>query len=80
MPIELTLYGTSHCHLCEQAEAVLLPFVAASQCQVELIDIAEDESLLTLYGTRIPVLRHGPTGITLDWPFDSSAVARLLQE
>lgn len=77
--LELVLYETSHCHLCEQAEVVLTPFVAAGGCQVELLDIAEDEHLLARYGTSIPVLLHPATGRELCWPFDGKQVAAFLQ-
>ena len=70
--VHLYLYGTYACHLCEQAEALLLPLVEQGYTVVELIDISEDESLLERYGVRIPVLG----GRDLDgnwqelpWPF-----------
>ena len=38
---ELTLYGTSACHLCEQAEALLANLLASHpQWQIEVVDIA----------------------------------------
>ena len=77
--LALVLYGTSHCHLCEQAEVVLMPFVASGSCQVELCDIAQDESLLARYGTSIPVLMHPETGRELRWPFDGKQVVSFLQ-
>lgn len=33
-------------------------------------DIADDDRLITLYGTRIPVLRSHKSGDELGWPFD----------
>ena len=68
----IELYGTACCHLCDEAEVVLkLTGVHAVQ-----IDIAEDDSLLEKYGTRIPVLRYA--GAELVWPFDAGAVIRFL--
>jgi len=45
---------------------------------VELVDIAESESLNETYGLRIPVLRRTDTGAELDWPFDAGQVVVFL--
>jgi len=71
----LVFYGTSNCHLCEQAKATLRGMGLAA----EHIDIAEDDSLLERYGTRIPVLRRADNDEELGWPFDAAAVARFLR-
>jgi len=73
MPV-LILYGTSNCHLCEQAEATL----RGMELAVDHVDIAEDDSLLLRYGTRIPVLRRADNDLELGWPFDTAAVRRFL--
>lgn len=66
---ELVLYGTSACHLCELAEQLLAGVMAEyPDMVVELIDIAEDDALVDLYGTKIPVLERGD-GELLCWPF-----------
>ena len=78
MPPECQLLGTLGCHLCEVAEGVLLPFVEHGLL-VELIDIAERESWVDIYGLRIPVLRRVDTGAELNWPFESDQVADFLQ-
>lgn len=70
----LVLYGTSCCHLCEQAEAVLREAGVAAQH----IDIADDDGLLEKYGVRIPVLRRADSGAELGWPFDVADVAQFL--
>lgn len=72
----LALYGTSGCHLCEQADALVRGAVAVAFRPVE---IADDADLLERYGRRIPVLRRLDTGEELDWPFDAAAVQRLLE-
>ncbi|MCJ8206505.1 glutaredoxin family protein [Pseudomonas sp. RGM2987] len=71
MSPECQLFGTLGCHLCEVAEAVLMPFVEHGLL-VELVDIAESEALSEAYGLRIPVLRRIDTGEELDWPFDDA--------
>ncbi|MDD2914349.1 MAG: glutaredoxin family protein [Gallionella sp.] len=68
------LYGTSCCHLCEKAEAVL----HTAGIIAEHIDIAADDGLLERYGTRIPVLRRIDNGAELNWPFDAAGVLRFL--
>lgn len=76
---ECQLFGTLGCHLCEQAEGVLMPFVERG-LQVELVDIAEDEGLAERYGLRIPVLRRLDSGDELDWPFEAEQVASFLRQ
>ncbi len=75
---ECQLFGTEGCHLCEDAEAVLMPFVAAGLL-VELVDIAESEAMVEAYGLRIPVLRRLEDGEELGWPFDGVALRAFLQ-
>jgi len=68
----LVLYGTPGCHLCEQAEELLLPSLASGSGPGgwENVDISLDDTLLARYGTRIPVLRDLTSGCELAWPFD----------
>ncbi len=75
---ECQLLGTLGCHLCEVAEAMLLPFVEHGLL-VELIDIAEREDWVDIYGLRIPVLRRVDNGAELNWPFDGDQIAGFLQ-
>ncbi|MFT0518470.1 glutaredoxin family protein [Pseudomonas faucium] len=74
---ECQLFGTVGCHLCEVAEAVLMPFVEHGLL-VELVDIADSEALFERYGLTIPVLRRGDTGAELHWPFDGEQVVAFL--
>jgi glutaredoxin len=71
---EFVLYGTTYCHLCEQAEAVL----EQASVTAAHIDIADDDELIERYGTRIPVLRKSDDGAELGWPFDAEMVRRFL--
>ncbi|KAF6690492.1 MULTISPECIES: glutaredoxin family protein [Pseudomonas] len=70
---ECQLFGTLGCHLCEIAEAEIMPLVEHG-LQVELVDITDPEDLTEVYGLRIPVLRRADTGAELDWPFDTDQV------
>ncbi|TBU99804.1 glutaredoxin family protein [Stutzerimonas kirkiae] len=75
---ECQLFGTPGCHLCEQAEAVLMP-LAAQGLSIELVDIAESEQWVEAYGLRIPLLRRPDTGAELGWPFDLQQVLAFLR-
>lgn len=77
MPAQCQLFSTPGCHLCEIAEAYLLPLIEHG-LMVELVDIAESERLSDAYGLRIPVLRRADTGAELDWPFSTGQVVNFL--
>jgi len=77
MSPECQLFGTLGCHLCEVAEALLMPFVEHGLL-VELVDIADREEWVERYGLTIPVLRRCDSGEELNWPFDAEQVARFL--
>jgi glutaredoxin len=72
--MDIQLFGTSGCHLCEEAEAVLREI----GIQWNYVDVADDDGLIEEYGIRIPVLKRCDTGAELGWPFDVDAVARFL--
>ncbi len=72
--MKLALYGTSACHLCEEAAALTQRLGLAP----ELVDIADDDALRERYGLRIPVLRRADSGAELEWPFDAVQLARFL--
>jgi hypothetical protein len=65
---QLVLYSTTHCHLCEKAEALLANYYHAFN--LNIIDIADNDMLLAQYGTRIPVLLSVDNASELNWPFD----------
>ncbi len=68
------LFGTSGCHLCEEADAIL----SEAGVRADHVDIADDDDLMEMYGVRIPVLKRCDTGTELGWPFDANAVIRFL--
>jgi hypothetical protein len=74
---ECQLFITAQCHLCEQAEAELMPWVELGLL-VELIDIVDHPQLLETYGQHIPVLRRLDTGAELAWPFEPEQISRFL--
>jgi hypothetical protein len=72
------LYGTSACHLCEQAESMLVNQLATFvNTGCEQVDIAESDALFERYGLRIPVLQH-PDSRELDWPFTDGQLQAFL--
>lgn len=75
---ECQLFGTLGCHLCEIAEAEIMPLVEHGLL-VELVDITDPEDLTEAYGLRIPVLRRVDTGAELAWPFDTEQVVAFLR-
>lgn len=66
-PMDLTLYVTRGCHLCEDALAVL--DAAGLGHAVQAVEIGYDAALAERYGVRIPVLRVMASARELDWPF-----------
>ena len=65
--LTLTLFTTSHCHLCEQAIELITEINLAKS--LVLVEIANDDNLLIQYGERIPVLQRSDNCSELNWPF-----------
>lgn len=72
----LTLYGTWGCHLCDQAEHLLLQAGLAGRFKVT--DIVDDEQAFARYRLMIPVLCRGDN--ELCWPFDADQLATWLKD
>lgn len=71
------LYTTSNCHLCEQAEQLLKSIKEVQH--ITLIEIAVNDDLIELYGTRIPVLQRTDNLTELSWPFNSEDVRKFIK-
>ena len=79
--IRLLLFGTSGCHLCEQAELIIKNCLANNkELTIEAIDIAEQEQWQEQYAVRIPVLYDPETKKDLGWPFNQSQVKEFINE
>ena len=79
--MNLILFGTSACHLCEMAHELLIPLLKNHPSyQLEIIDIAEQTQWQEQYAIRIPVLLHPQTQQELSWPFDSAAIVKFINE
>ncbi|KPW03498.1 glutaredoxin family protein [Pseudoalteromonas sp. P1-11] len=72
------LYHTDGCHLCEQAEQVLLS-VLDKNSKLKLIDILTDEQLIARFQLSIPVF-ESKSGHHLYWPFDAQTVHEFLAQ
>lgn len=64
---DLVLFGTEGCHLCEDAEHLLLQ----AGLNFEKQDIVNNDEAMQRYAIRIPVLLHTPSGLELCWPFNT---------
>lgn len=57
--INLTLYGRSGCHLCEDMEEAVLNFQREWGFVLERLDVDGDPALAEAYGRLVPVLKDG---------------------
>ena len=80
MIINLILYSTSHCHLCEQAETLLFKVSLEHEFQWESIEITENARLYELYEIKIPVLKRVDTYVEICWPFNEDDIKLLLRD
>lgn len=75
--MQLTLFTTEGCHLCEEAHELLLNVADDHPLQVKLQEIGDDEQLVARYGIRIPVVQF-PDYQELDWPFSETDIERII--
>lgn len=79
--MQLQLFGTVGCHLCEQAEEIIAACCETNDSLlIDSIDIAEQEQWQAHYAIRIPVLRHAATQKELGWPFDHATALAFITE
>jgi hypothetical protein len=77
--MRLLLFGTSGCHLCEQAREIIQDCLSDRYDKwIETIDIAEFEQWQAQYAIRIPVLYDPETQKELGWPFDQTQVKEFI--
>jgi hypothetical protein len=77
--MRLYLYSTSHCHLCEQAESLLVALANDFDLHWSTIDIVDDAALLALYEVKIPVLRRLDNNHEIFWPFTLNDIIHLIK-
>lgn len=66
----LLLYSTSGCHLCELAKELVDNVPLLEQFTLNVVDIANDDTLFERYGIRIPVIKFEHSQLEMSWPFD----------
>ena len=79
--ITLTLLGTEHCHLCDEAEHQLESNRLFSKIpyNYQVKDIIDDEELFATYRKEIPVVVNEATGEVLKHPFGIVELMALLE-
>ncbi|PAV26647.1 glutaredoxin-like protein DUF836 [Tamilnaduibacter salinus] len=75
---QFLFYTTTHCHLCELAENLMMQTPMDPPVPVDAVDIAQDARLVETYGERIPVLRRLDTDEELDWPFTQEQLLQFI--
>lgn len=78
MIINLILYSTSHCHLCDQAEVLLAKLCLERELTWKSIEISDNADLYELYEIKIPVLKRTDTHAEICWPFNEDDIKLLL--
>ena len=74
---QLIIYYTEHCHLCDEAEALL--HASGYGESYTKIEIEDDPPLLALYEIHIPVLKRVDNNKELFWPFDQQQLAEFMK-
>lgn len=79
--VDLLFYTTLGCHLCDEAEQLLVSVAAQRELvlAVEAVEIASSSALVDRYGLRIPVLHRVFDGEELGWPFDAERLFVFLE-
>lgn len=79
MAVNLILYSTSHCHLCELAESILKDISVLNDIVWTTIEITEDSMLLLRYEIKIPVIKRVDNEIEIAWPFTAQEIQSLVE-
>jgi len=59
VPLTLTVYSRTCCHLCEEMIAALRPLQGRLHFLLQVVDVDSNAALERLYGAKVPVLAHG---------------------
>ena len=78
--LHITMYGTEHCHLCEQAHEIVQQVSKHFPCQIKRIDITLDDKLFQEYATSIPVIHIQEFNQILNWPFSMADVIQAISK
>jgi glutaredoxin len=77
--MQITLYTTAGCHLCDLANAILLALPAQHHLEILYTEIGDDDNLVERYGIRIPVIQF-PDGTEIGWPFEQHDIESKLSQ
>ncbi len=77
MPVKLTLYTRSGCHLCEDMERALPELAAELDFITKIIPIDNNHELEQAYGSKVPVLTLGDH-IICEYFLDKAALLETL--
>ena len=77
--MDLVLYTSQGCCLCEQAEALVEQVDKSAAAILKKVDVRASSDLYHLYGARIPVLFREDNKSELPWPFDSFQLGEFLR-
>lgn len=72
--MNIILYSTLGCHLCELAKDELWPLTASYFIELTEIDIADSDDLIERYGFKIPVMVFEKSNLELNWPFSMDQI------
>jgi hypothetical protein len=78
-PLELTLYGRSWCHLCDDMLAALRALETGQRFLVSVVDVDSDSALEQRFGDKVPVLMHGDRELC-HYHLDIRAVTEYLRD
>ncbi len=76
--VDLYLYSTSHCHLCDKAETSLVSLTNKYDIRWSTIEITTDDELIEKYGAKIPVIKRVDNDSEISWPFTTQDIVKLL--
>ena len=77
--MNVELYTTLGCHLCDEALAMLKILQAQKKSlKLDEIDIADSEELMAEYGIRIPVITADNALGDIGWPFTIEELTEFL--
>jgi hypothetical protein len=74
------LYGTSGCHLCDEAESIITTAIKSDDITYIKQDIDEVADLLDQYALSIPVFKCLTSNEELHWPFTEETVKLLIRQ
>lgn len=82
--LQLLLYTTSGCHLCEEAEDLLKVLGQHPQLKNRFnwkpVEISESDALIDQYGIRIPVIQLEADQSEIGWPMTMESLGEWIYQ